>query len=101
MYEEKDNQIVNHSKDANNINGVDKIVFNGSAPSNDAKQSKDLEIIISNATAKWKNTNTENTLENINLIAKPGRLITVIGPIGAGKVVTYIIIHIISILNMS
>lgn len=43
-------------------------------------------IVISNASAKWTNTQTCNTLKNINLNIKPGRLVAIIGPVGAGKV---------------
>lgn len=45
-----------------------------------------LGIVISNATAKWTDIHTINTLENINLNIVPGRLVAVIGPVGAGKV---------------
>lgn len=49
-------------------------------------RAKPFGIVISNATAKWTSAQMENTLENINLTVKPGRLVAVIGPVGAGKV---------------
>lgn len=42
--------------------------------------------MISNATAKWTDSQTENSLENINLTVIPGRLVAIIGPVGSGKV---------------
>jgi ATP-binding cassette subfamily C (CFTR/MRP) protein 4 len=53
---------------------------------NKITQSYDLGIVISNATAKWTDAQTENSLENINLNVRPGRLVAVIGPVGSGKV---------------
>jgi len=41
---------------------------------------------MSNASAKWTDAQIENTLENINLTVTPGRLVAIIGPVGAGKV---------------
>jgi len=46
-------------------------------------------IAVSNVTAKWTDVQTENTLENINLTVRPGRLVAIIGPVGAGNVYTY------------
>jgi len=43
-------------------------------------------IVISNASAKWTDIQTCNTLENINLNIIPGQLVAIIGPVGAGKV---------------
>lgn len=43
-------------------------------------------IVLSKATAKWTDIQTSNTLENINLSVASGRLIGIIGPVGAGKV---------------
>lgn len=60
-----------------NINSINR---------NDTEQLSDFGVVISNATAKWSDTQTYNTLENINLTAKPGRLVAIIGPVGAGKV---------------
>lgn len=56
-------------------------------------------IIVSNVTAKWADVQTENTLENINLTVKPGRLVAIIGPVGAGKVYIYIHKYVKYVLN--
>lgn len=61
--------------------------------SNDISNENDTEvqlsnlcIVMSNASAKWTDAQIENTLENINLTVTPGRLVAIIGPVGAGKV---------------
>jgi len=46
-------------------------------------------VNITRATARWTNDQTANAFENINLIAKPNRLVAIIGAVGAGKVYTY------------
>lgn len=66
-------------------NGIE-IPNNNSSNRNDTEQLSNFGIVVSNATAKWSDTQTDNTLENINLSAKPGRLVAIIGPVGAGKV---------------
>lgn len=43
-------------------------------------------MVISNATAKWTDSQTGNALENINLTVRPGQLVVIIGRVGAGKV---------------
>nr|CAD7442940.1 unnamed protein product [Timema bartmani] len=45
-----------------------------------------LGVTMSHVTTKWFSESVENTLTNINLTVKPGRLLAVIGPVGAGKV---------------
>lgn len=45
-----------------------------------------VSVVISNVTAKWKKNQTTNTLDNINLTAKSGTLIAIIGSVGSGKV---------------
>nr|CAD7259451.1 unnamed protein product [Timema shepardi] len=45
-----------------------------------------LGVTMSHVTAKWFSESVENTLTNINLTVKPGRLLAIIGPVGAGKV---------------
>ncbi|KAI4464485.1 atp-binding cassette sub-family c [Holotrichia oblita] len=42
-------------------------------------------ISIKNITAKWSETSTENTLSNLSMELRPGKLIAVIGPVGSGK----------------
>ncbi|VVC32361.1 ABC transporter type 1, transmembrane domain,ABC transporter-like,P-loop containing nucleoside triphosphate [Cinara cedri] len=52
---------------------------------NTIEQSNETGIVISNASAKWINDHTDNSLNNINLTVKSGRLVAIIGPVGAGK----------------
>jgi len=91
LYEEKDSQVANRSKAEKAANGVkrpivikDKIILN--SENNTNEKSNDLGIVVCNATAKWTDAQTENSLENINLTVRPGRLVAIIGPVGAGKV---------------
>lgn len=42
-------------------------------------------VFLSGASAKWTEASTESTLQNINLTATPGKLVAIIGPVGAGK----------------
>jgi len=46
----------------------------------------DFGIDILNASAKWILNQPDNSLNNINLTVRPGRLVAIIGPVGAGKV---------------
>ncbi|CAG2102865.1 unnamed protein product, partial [Medioppia subpectinata] len=43
------------------------------------------EMFINNITAKWSEESPYPTLQNISLHLKPGDLLAVIGPVGAGK----------------
>lgn len=43
-------------------------------------------LVISNATAKWIYDQPDNSLNDISLTVKPGRLIAIIGSVGSGKV---------------
>lgn len=47
---------------------------------------KNFGVFVSNATAKWARVHNNNSIENINLTVVPGRLVAIIGPVGAGKV---------------
>lgn len=90
MRDEKDKQPIDQTKPANENkeskcnNG--SMVPNNTCNGNGTKQLSNFGIVVSNATAKWSDTQTDNTLENINLTVRPGRLIAIIGPVGAGKV---------------
>ncbi|XP_045542487.1 ATP-binding cassette subfamily C member 4 isoform X2 [Papilio machaon] len=42
-------------------------------------------VRLKHATAKWITSHAENTLTDMSLTIKPGKLIAVIGPVGAGK----------------
>lgn len=53
-------------------------------------------VVVTNATAKWSDGQADNSLENINLTLRRGKLVAIIGPVGAGKVRpvhTYITYH--------
>jgi ABC-type multidrug transport system fused ATPase/permease subunit len=50
------------------------------------KDSKGLGITIANVTAQWMPQSHEKTLSNVTVDIKPGMLVAVIGPVGAGKV---------------
>ncbi|CAB3248424.1 unnamed protein product [Arctia plantaginis] len=42
-------------------------------------------VRLKHATAKWISSHQENTLTDLSLTIKPGKIIAVIGPVGAGK----------------
>lgn len=94
LYEEKDDHVLNLSKiDKTMTNGIEADSTNNETYESLSMtnhsytpQTKPFGVVISNVTAKWTNSQTENTLENINLNVKPGRLVAIIGPVGAGKV---------------
>lgn len=89
MYEEKDVQVTNISK-TNKMNVHRKLIINNMINDNDTTLLRKYRIVVSNATAKWPGAQIENSLENINLTVIPGRLVAIIGPVGAGKVYIYI-----------
>lgn len=64
-------------------NGYEK--QNGVINSNDNAMLSEAGVIIKNLKAKWNSSNTEYTLDNVNLRVQPGTLVAIIGPVGAGK----------------
>lgn len=50
------------------------------------RNAKDISVSIRDVTAKWNDKIIENTLNNINIQFKSGKLAAVIGTVGAGKV---------------
>ncbi|XP_016663044.1 probable multidrug resistance-associated protein lethal(2)03659 [Acyrthosiphon pisum] len=89
LREEKDKRPISQKKTTTimlekSSNGIE-MPNNNSSNQNDTDQLSNSGIVVSNATAKWSNTQTDNTLDNINLTVKPGRLVAIIGPVGAGK----------------
>ena len=50
------------------------------------EQDKKYGVYIRNGSAKWTPNTIADTLTNINLCVKPGKLCAVIGPVGSGKV---------------
>lgn len=53
------------------------------SPERVGKDSRGVRLL--HATAKWLSDHTENTLTDISITIKPGKLIAVIGPVGSGK----------------
>lgn len=72
------------------LNDEDSIK-NNSFITRDIAHLNDFGVEISNATAKWTDDQTKNSLENINLTVKSGQLAAIVGPVGSGKVC--ILIH--------
>ncbi|PNF14801.1 putative multidrug resistance-associated protein lethal(2)03659 [Cryptotermes secundus] len=79
LYEERDSEVVEHEPAANNglqhdgVNDVGK------------EERITLGIRITNATAQWTPVSHEKTLNKVTVDIKPGMLVAVIGPVGAGK----------------
>lgn len=88
MREEKDERPVKFLKSENGRENS----YHGSAASGDVRKRNVSEpsgnsgIKVSNVTAKWTEAQAHNSLEDINLTVKSGRLVAIIGPTGAGKV---------------
>lgn len=59
---------------------------NYSSSRDNVSQLRNYGINVSNVTAKWTETQTENSLQSINLTLRPNQLTAIVGPIGAGKV---------------
>ncbi|CAH1738394.1 unnamed protein product, partial [Aphis gossypii] len=51
----------------------------------DTEQLKNFGVALFNVSAKWTDSQPNNTLDNINLITNPNRLVAIVGPVGAGK----------------
>lgn len=85
LLEEKDSKILNLSTSA--VKPLTIGIIN--TDNIDIKKStgcvNSFGIVFSNASAKWTDIQTCNTLEKINLNIIPGRLVAIIGPVGAGK----------------
>jgi len=99
--------VVNHSKSENETtkNDIKKPTVNSaSITSNnnyeETMQSNYLRIVISNATAKWTQNETEHCLRHINLTVRSGQFVAIIGPVGAGKVYKIINYYILSKLTL-
>ncbi|XP_060873076.1 ATP-binding cassette sub-family C member 4-like isoform X2 [Metopolophium dirhodum] len=90
LQEEKDNQLPNKSKSGESINNTlnnltEHIADDDGVLRHNTELPNTHSIVFSKATAKWTDIQTSNTLENINLSVASGRLIGIIGPVGAGK----------------
>ncbi|CAI6361980.1 unnamed protein product [Macrosiphum euphorbiae] len=89
LREEKNKESISQTK---STNGHDNSTLNDNStkPNNinnqdDTEQLSNSRIVVSNVTARWTDSQTDNTLENINLTVRAGCLVAIIGPVGAGK----------------
>lgn len=86
---EENEILINYQKHTKNINGKDfKEDDEDNSMSTTTKSTPTDEhsgISIENVTAKWSEQSSDNTLTNISLQVSPGKLVAVIGPVGAGK----------------
>lgn len=64
-------------------NGDQKIIPNGNK--NNEEPIEEAHLELHDVVAKWDPDVAENTLDGISFTAKPGELVAVIGPVGAGK----------------
>eukprot|EP00102_Acyrthosiphon_pisum_P020913 XP_016658123.1 PREDICTED: multidrug resistance-associated protein 4 isoform X2 [Acyrthosiphon pisum] len=92
LLEEKDQISKCYSKSdtsvANNVIKsliVDDNITKNSKDFENNKLDDDFSIVILNATAKWVDDQNSNTLDKINLTARTGRLLAIVGSVGAGK----------------
>ncbi|XP_060849436.1 ATP-binding cassette sub-family C member 4-like isoform X2 [Rhopalosiphum padi] len=89
LREEKDERSITQMKTKNGFENAKlndgNTVSNNIINQDGTEQSNDFCIVVSNVTAKWTESQNDNTLENINLTVKHGHLIAIIGPVGAGK----------------
>ncbi|XP_016663046.1 probable multidrug resistance-associated protein lethal(2)03659 isoform X1 [Acyrthosiphon pisum] len=89
LREEKDKQPIIQTKtinefDNSRLNDISKMP-NNINNQDDTEQLSNYRIVVSNVTAKWTDSQTDNTLENINLTVRASRLVAIIGPVGGGK----------------
>lgn len=72
---------------SNAANGARRLsAENGGDTREFTRSSMNDVVVFSNVTAKWADDQTNNTLDNINLTVELGRLVAVVGSVGAGKV---------------
>lgn len=92
LLEEKDSEIPNILKSDKSLTNEiiespeSEIITENIDVNKKTRYINSFSIDISNATAKWTDDQTCNTLENINLNILPGSLVAIIGPVGSGKV---------------
>lgn len=96
LLDEKDRKIIllksenmlTNELNMSTVNGENVIIENvdNQRDKKNVEQSNEFGVVVSNATAKWTVNQPDNSLNNINLTVRPGRLVAIIGSIGAGKV---------------
>lgn len=97
LQEEKENCTPNNSNDseAPKIDGVINPNFiydyddnkqNSNHEQKNTTQLNSFSLNISNASAKWRTNQTNNSINRINLTIKPCQLVAIVGAVGAGKV---------------
>lgn len=81
----KDNNIENTK--ANNMENMEDLIDQKKSDYKVVEQSNYIEhsLTIENGSAKWKDYEDENTLQNINIKMRPGELIAIVGQVGSGK----------------
>jgi ATP-binding cassette subfamily C (CFTR/MRP) protein 4 len=80
LYEEREAEAAEH------VPAADSDLHHDGTNNVGKKESIALGIRITNATAQWSPVSHEKTLNKITVDIKPGTLVAVIGPVGAGKV---------------
>ncbi|KAB0797841.1 hypothetical protein PPYR_08834 [Photinus pyralis] len=58
---------------------------NGNANEFSTEDESNYAIEVCNGEAKWNDSYSESTFENLNIKIKPGSVVAVIGPVGSGK----------------
>jgi len=91
LYEERDVKTAVSVAETNNSLPSQQDGVSNVSQNVEKKESKTLRIRITNATAQWTPQSHEKTLNKVTLDIKPGMLVAVIGPVGAGKVRTYVV----------
>ncbi|XP_060872281.1 probable multidrug resistance-associated protein lethal(2)03659 isoform X3 [Metopolophium dirhodum] len=94
LQDEKDkhNEHLSLKSETKSTNGVEMSNINSkNCIENTAENEEGIDklgnfgIDILNASAKWILKQPDNSLNNINLTVRPGRLVAIIGPVGGGK----------------
>ncbi|KAF5287552.1 hypothetical protein FQA39_LY15881 [Lamprigera yunnana] len=75
LYEEKEQKTLPGSKEINGDVGEHSFIHSN----------KTYSVKIDNGIAKWDNTSSDNTFENLNIDIKKGSVVAIIGPVGSGK----------------
>lgn len=94
LYEEKDKQDTNipdcdkATTDSNQKTNNNNPSSYNTKGQHERVHNRNVGIVVSNASAKWLSSQSKYSLRNVSLTVRPGRLVAIIGPVGAGKVRT-------------